>query len=151
MTHTFTAAAVALQIVLLVLAISGTISFLGGWFFLARMFPDSAFAASRVFSSTSGYFGRVIGGYRMCVSVGVSSSGFRLSIFPLFRAFHPPMVIPWPQVAGCARTRFLGLREGVRLDIVGWPRPIYLYGFLGKYGDACESILQYWQASKAAA
>jgi hypothetical protein len=151
MTGTFNAAAVALQIVLLVLAVSGTISFVGGWFFLARMFPDRAFAASHLFSSTSGYFGRVIGGYGRCVSLAVSSSGLRLSIFPLFRAFHPPIVIPWQQVVGCTRTRFLGLREGVRLNIVGWPRPIYLYGFLGKYGDACETILQQWQAGKAAA
>jgi hypothetical protein len=132
MTRTFTATAVASQIVLLVLAISGTISF------LARMFPDKAFAPSRVFSSTSGYFGRGIGGYRNCISLAIGLSGLRLSIFPLFRAFHPPMVIPWQQVAGCTRTRFLGLREGVRLDIVGWPRPVYLYSFLGKYGDACE-------------
>jgi hypothetical protein len=151
MTHTYTAAAVAMQIALLVLAISGTISLVGGWFLLARKFPDRPFVASQVFSSTSGYFGRVIGGYRNCISVGANTFGLRLSIFPLFRILHPPMVLPWSQVADCARARFLGLREGVRLDIAGWPRPIYLYGFLGKYGDACETILRYWQAGKATA
>ena len=149
MSHTHTnVVVVAAEIIVLLLAISGLISLLGGWFFLARAYPDRPITPDKVFSSTSAYFGRVLGGYRMCISVGVSSLGIRFAVFPVFRFLHPPIFIPWSQITNCSRCRFLGLRLGLRLDISKWPRPVYLYGFLGKYGDACEAILQRCQTPK---
>lgn len=121
MTHTYMfAATVAVTIALILLAISAIISLLGGWFFLARMYPDRPFLADRVFSSTSAYFGRVLGGYRMCVSLGVNSFRLRLSILPLFRALHAPIVVhgrklptaPAPASWDCAKLCVLILSDG---------------------------------------
>lgn len=36
---------------------------------------------------------------RNCLNIAVSEAGLRLSVFPLFRLFHPPLVIPWDQVS----------------------------------------------------
>ena len=36
---------------------------------------------------------------RSCLNVDVSEAGLRLSVFPLFRLFHPPLFIPWDHIS----------------------------------------------------
>src|SRR5687768_8642330 len=36
---------------------------------------------------------------RSCLNISVSDAGLRLSVFPLFRLFHPPLFIPWDHVS----------------------------------------------------
>jgi len=128
--------------------VSSLISLIGGWIFLARKYPDQPFKPEQSFSLNSAYLGRIIGGYRSCISVGINSFELRLSILPVFRLMHPPIVIPWSEVRSCGQSRLFGFRSGLRLDVAQWPRPIYLYSFLGKYGDARATILRNWEASK---
>jgi hypothetical protein len=134
-------------IVVLTLAVSSLISLIGGWIFLARKYPERPFKADQTFSLNSAYFGRIIGGYRTCISVRMNSFGLRLAIFPLFRFMHPPIVIPWSAVRNCAQSRLFGFCPALRLDVAQWPRPIYLYSFLGKYGDVRAKILLNWKSS----
>ena len=142
--------AIAITILLLPLGVFAFASLLGGWFFLAREYPDRPFVAVRKFAFTSGYMGRG-GFYWGCISIGINSFGIRLSIFPLFRFMHPPLVIPWSEVKNCSRVRFYWFFSALRLDIARRASPIYFYNFLGKYGDADETVLQYWQKHTAPA
>ena len=36
---------------------------------------------------------------RSCLNIAVNEAGLRLSVFPLFRLFHPPLFIPWEHVS----------------------------------------------------
>lgn len=36
---------------------------------------------------------------RNCLNIAVSEAGLRLSVFPLFRLFHPPLFIPWNHIS----------------------------------------------------
>jgi hypothetical protein len=36
---------------------------------------------------------------RSCLNIDVSEAGLRLSVFPLFRLFHPPLFIPWDHIS----------------------------------------------------
>ncbi len=42
-------------------------------------------------------------GYGGCVIVRISPQGLGLSVIFPIRFLHPPMFIPWAEVAGCAR------------------------------------------------
>jgi len=133
------------RIVLPLFGVFAVISLLGGWIFIARRYPDRPFAAERSYAWASGYFGRILGGYRMCISVVMNSFGLRLSIFPLFRFLHPPMVIPWSEIRTCSRARLFGFQSA----LARWSRPIYLFAFLGKDGYVYEIIIQGWQLHNA--
>jgi hypothetical protein len=41
---------------------------------------------------------------RNCLFIAVNEAGLRLSVFPLFRLFHPPLFIPWNQVSAQNRS-----------------------------------------------
>jgi hypothetical protein len=45
--------------------------------------------------------------YRGMVHVRLDATGLTLSVFPLFRLFHPPLFIPWSDVSECKRETFL--------------------------------------------
>lgn len=36
---------------------------------------------------------------RNCLNIAVNEAGLRLSLFPMFRLFHPPLFIPWDHVS----------------------------------------------------
>lgn len=44
---------------------------------------------------------------RNCLNIAVSEAGLRLSVFPLFRLFHPPLFIPWNHVSAQNRSGIL--------------------------------------------
>jgi len=44
---------------------------------------------------------------RSCLNVAVNEAGMHLSIFPLFRLFHPPLFIPWEHIATKSSTGVL--------------------------------------------
>jgi hypothetical protein len=44
---------------------------------------------------------------RNCLNIAVSETGLRLSVFPLFRLFHPPLFIPWNHVSAQNRSGIL--------------------------------------------
>jgi hypothetical protein len=90
------------------LAISGIISFAGGWHALARKFRGGVSGSGTMFSFASMGMGRgrFPVSYRNCLFVRFDSAGLALSVFPLFRFFHPNLLIPWSAIAACKKERF---------------------------------------------
>ena len=110
--------------VILWLLVSAVISFIGGWTTLAKRFRlKTAFTGTR----WSGQSGQMlwIAGYGNCLTVGCSHEGLYLATMPLFSFRHPPLLIPWAEIA-IKRQRilffqFVRFSLGRELDI-----PLYL-------------------------
>jgi len=89
------------------LAISCLLSLIGGWHALAKRYRSAASDSGTLFSFASMGLGRGFGpvSYRSCLFVRFDSVGMALSIFPLFRFFHPRLFIPWSAVSACKQER----------------------------------------------
>ncbi len=73
------------------------LSALGGWRALS-----SRYRMDRPFQGTTwkyqfGFLGLVR--YNGALTVGSGSEGLYLGVFPFLRPFHPPLLIPWPEVS----------------------------------------------------
>lgn len=81
------------------LFLTGVISFIGGWYFLAKAHPASErlMEQGREFGFQSVYIG-LLGGYRSCVSVTVLDGGILLRTFILYRFMHRPIFLPWDRM-----------------------------------------------------
>jgi hypothetical protein len=84
------------------------ISLIGGWHALAKRYRSTSRTSGTLFSFASMGLGRGFFpvSYRSCLFVRLDSTGIALSVFPLFRFFHPKLVIPWSAVSDCKRERF---------------------------------------------
>lgn len=69
------------------------IAFVGGWAKLARRFRAVSKPPGQTFSIQSGQFNGTR--YNNCLIVVVAPQGLYLSMFPLFRSGHAPLLIPW--------------------------------------------------------
>ena len=75
----------------------GPISLIGGWSSLARRFRyDSPPPGGRRRSSLSACVGW--SNYKFTLNVTTANEGLYLTVHPLFRPFHPPLLIPWAEV-----------------------------------------------------
>jgi len=90
------------------LAICCFLSFVGGWHALAKKYRSTARGSGELFSFASMGLGSGLFpvSYRSCLFVRLDSTGIALSVFPLFRFFHPRLSIPWSAVSDCKRERF---------------------------------------------
>jgi hypothetical protein len=90
------------------LAICCLLSLIGGWHALARKYRSTTRSSGELFGFASLGLGRGFGpvSYRSCLFVQFDAAGIRLSIFPLFRFFHPRMCIPWSAVSDCKQERY---------------------------------------------
>ena len=104
------------------IGVSFVISFIGGWFFLARRFPFRGTFDGAKWRGQSGYM-RALAHYGNCLTLGASPEGLFLAVLFLFRAAHPPLFIPWNQIT-VTRTRILFFNR-VRFQL-GRERPIPL-------------------------
>jgi len=90
------------------LGISCLLSLLGGWHALAKKYRCTTSSSGKLFSFAS--VGLGLGAfpvsYRSCLFVRLNSVGMELSVFPVFRFFHPKLFIPWSAVSDCRRERF---------------------------------------------
>lgn len=95
------------------------VSLLGGWGRLAGRYraPPGGMASVQ---TCSGFMG--VARYSGVLRVGVAPEGLHLSVMVLFRAGHPPLVIPWQDIHDVEATSFLGM-QGVRFR-VGTQRPV---------------------------
>ncbi|MCE9667967.1 hypothetical protein LY474_09105 [Myxococcus stipitatus] len=76
---------------------------MGGWQRLAMRFRSTGPAPRSLKRFVSGRFGWV--NYNSCLTVGVDEHGLYLvPLFP-FRAFHPPVRIPWSEFRSRTRER----------------------------------------------
>ena len=74
------------------------LSIIGGWHRLAKKYATKAKPEGKRFYMVSGRVGIV--SYGNCLNVVVGESGLYLSMFPIFRAFHSPLLIPWHDLHG---------------------------------------------------
>ncbi len=68
-----------------------------GWSSLARLYRVEKLPEGQRFDRLSGYFS-MQGSYNNALIASISPEGFGLGILILFRAFHPPLLIPWSNV-----------------------------------------------------
>jgi hypothetical protein len=74
------------------------LSALGGWRELARHHTaETPFSGTR-FRFRSARFARSVR-YGGCLTLGASATGLYVEVFPLFRIAHPPLLIPWSEIA----------------------------------------------------
>ena len=87
------------DIAFVLLAVSTTISYTGGWHSLSRRFRfRGKFQGQRWRCQNIQMRG--IAGYHNCITLGVSPQGLYLAVsLPLFRIAHPPLLIPWDEIS----------------------------------------------------
>jgi hypothetical protein len=89
---------IVLYVICLWLAVSFTISLIGGWFELGRVYRASGPFHGERWRFQDAQF-RLIGSYRNVLSVGANAEGLYLSVFFPFRFCHPPLFIPWRDIS----------------------------------------------------
>jgi hypothetical protein len=95
----------------LVLALLAAI---GGWRALATQFRTEEPAPPGRQWLVSGSLGWV--DYRSSLVLGHSDAGLYLAAFPLFRPFHPPLLIPWAAIGRRERGGWLIHRDTLEIS-----------------------------------
>jgi hypothetical protein len=86
-----------------------------GWHAFAKRYPAPQRPRGTVYSSPFTHFGLLLARYSFVVRIVASDSGVYFSTSLLFRAFHPPFLVPWTSVKKIERHGILG--NLYRLDI----------------------------------
>ncbi len=86
------------------------IAFIGGWRLLAKRFRAQASFSGQKWGGQSARM-RWTTNYNGVLTIGANSSGLFIVPFFLFRAGHPPLLIPWVEMTAARKTQriFLGL------------------------------------------
>ncbi len=124
-------------LLLLLLFISAVLSIRSGWRRIAKRFPEKEIPVDRKFRFVRMSLGTGLFpvGYGGAVRVRLGPHGVGLSVIFLLRFLHPPMVIPWSDVASCVRDTF----RHDEVTILSVRDEIHVFSF---YGGAGESIFQ---------
>jgi hypothetical protein len=87
------------------LAVCCLLSVLGGWHALAKKYRSGTCDPDKLLSRASMELkcGLFPVNYGNCIYLRFDSAGLELSIFPLWRFFHPRLSIPWNAVTDCRR------------------------------------------------
>jgi hypothetical protein len=83
-------------------------SYISGWTTLAKRFGLRASFVGERWTVQSGYMRSNIG-YGNCLTVGASPHGLYLAVMPLFRFWHPPLLVPWDEIT-LSRQKFVFFR-----------------------------------------
>jgi hypothetical protein len=75
------------------LGLCSTLAWLGGWRALGELYPAADKPKGKHFGMQHVRCGLVE--YNACVTIGVTSRGLYLAVWPLFRIGHPPLLLPW--------------------------------------------------------
>ena len=97
------------------------------WRRLARAYPDVPFAAETSFRSISGHIGGTYGDGNNCFRVDIGLPGLRISAWSFLRRLLPSFVVPWSRITSCRLARYYFSPVGARIDLAGWPYPIFLW------------------------
>ncbi|MDH3383563.1 MAG: hypothetical protein OEM42_05830 [Deltaproteobacteria bacterium] len=129
----------------MLVCISGVLSLWSGWQRIARKFPYREIPDSRRYAFVRMSLGSGLYpvGYGGVVFVRLSPHGIGLSVIFLIRFFHPPIFIPWSEVARCARE----MVRGTHVTILSLRGEASEFAFYGKLG---ESINQTYLSGKSA-
>lgn len=116
-----------------VLFISGILSTRSGWRRLAARFPYKENTDHRKYYPVrmSLGIGTVPVAYGGCVIVRLHPHGLGLSVIFPIRFMHPPLFIPWSEVAGCAR-EYSARYDVTRITIHKEESVLSFYGRVGE-------------------
>ncbi len=79
------------------LLVGATISFVGGWFSLAKGYRTRVAFNGAKLGMQSGQM-RWLANYNNVLTIGASPQGLYLASMFLFRFRHPPLLIPWSEI-----------------------------------------------------
>src|SRR5271167_2103113 len=79
------------------LLVGATISVIGGWFSLAKVYRTQVAFDGTKWRMQSGQM-RWLANYNNVLTIGVSQQGLYLASMFLFRFMHPPLLIPWSEI-----------------------------------------------------
>jgi hypothetical protein len=77
--------------------VSAIISFIGGWFLLAKVYRTRVPFSGAKWGRQSGQM-RWLANYNNVLTIGVSPQGLYLASMFLFRFMHPPILVPWSEI-----------------------------------------------------
>jgi hypothetical protein len=77
--------------------VGATISFIGGWFSLAKVYRTQVPFNGAKWRGQSGQM-RWLANYNNVLTLGVSQQGLYLASMFLFRFMHPPLLVPWSEI-----------------------------------------------------
>ena len=77
--------------------VAATISFVGGWFSLAKVYRTRVLFAGAKWRMQSAKM-RWLVNYNNALTIGVSPQGLYLASMFLFRFMHPPLLVPWSEI-----------------------------------------------------
>lgn len=77
--------------------VAATISFVGGWFSLAKLYRTRVPFNGTKWRMQSGQM-RWLANYNNVLTIGVSQQGLYLASMFLFRFMHPPLLVPWSEI-----------------------------------------------------
>ncbi len=69
-----------------------------GWRSFSNRYPVRTRPPGRVYVSPSSRFGNIFASYRNVIRVVFTDAGVYFYVSFLFRAFHPPFLVPWASV-----------------------------------------------------
>jgi hypothetical protein len=78
------------------LLVGATVSVIGGWLSLAKVYRTREFDGAK-WGMQSGQL-RWLANYNNVLTIGVSPQGLYLAAMFLFRFMHPPLLIPWSEI-----------------------------------------------------
>jgi len=87
-----------------------------GWSSFAECYPAQGKPLGEAYNSPSSWFGTIFASYRNVVRVVFTEAGIYFSVMFLFRAFHPPFLVPWASVRSIERKKVFVVSR-LRIDI----------------------------------
>lgn len=96
-----------------------------GWHSYSKFHTATSEAEGRGFFCSSLYFRFFWASYNNAVRVFFSNEGLRLSLFFLFRPFHPPLLLPWPLMKSLKKKKCLWMTS-YELRIESEAGPLHL-------------------------
>jgi hypothetical protein len=124
-------------------AVTGMVSFLGGWSQLARQYRTPAAVrldldlTYRLRSLQLRRLALMPATYSGCVTVGFAPAGLYLAPLFVFRLFHPPLLIPWGAISSLDEGSFLWSRWANITLRDGGPT-------IRLYGSSVDTASGYW-------
>ena len=79
------------------LLVGATISVIGGWFSLAKVYRTQVAFDGTKWRMQSGQM-RWLANYNNVLTLGVGKQGLYLASMFLFRFMHPPLLVPWSEI-----------------------------------------------------
>jgi hypothetical protein len=97
------------------LIIEFILSLVGGWHSLSKLYRSNTKSSGKRFSAATMLLGSgsMPLSYRSCMIIRVDQTAISLSVFPLFRCFHPRLLIPWSAISSCRQESFWFLNAPV--------------------------------------